>query len=280
MNARDMTGCVERQLADSGIETARLEARLLVSAALGRTDSIPTQVLDAASEERLASYVRRRIAREPIAYILGHKEFWSLHFEVGPGVLVPRPESELLIEEVQREFPDRIAPLDVLDLGTGSGILLIATLTIYSAARGVGIDCSTSAIRWANRNVELHGLYERCTLMEQNWAADLGCKADAILVNPPYVAEWEFSNLPPEVGQYEPAEALLGGGDGLAAYRSLAPRIAHMLKPGGRAFLEIGSGQSQPVTQILANAGLEVSRISPDLAGIPRCVVCRLRKAQ
>jgi release factor glutamine methyltransferase len=227
---------------------------------------------------RLEELVARRIAREPLAYIVGHREFWSLDFEVGPGVLVPRPESETLIETLLEEFDDRAAPLEILDCGTGSGCLVIAALSMFPNARGTGIDASCAALPWAERNVARHNLGNRCALRCQDWTSEIVVMADAILANPPYVKRDALVALPPEVARYEPAAALCGGEDGLDAYRALAPRIAEVLKPDGVAILEIGEGQGNDVRKILADAGLETGRIAADLAGIPRCVVARLSK--
>ena len=226
--------------------------------------------------ERLETFVRRRIAREPLAYILGRKEFWSLSFEVGPGVLVPRPETEILLAALQREFPDSSAPLDILDLGTGSANLLVGALVLFPRALGTGIDNSVAAMNWARRNVFRHGISSRCELITRDWNERIDRRADAILVNPPYIAKAEFSKLAPEVAKFEPVAALSGGPDGLDAFRTLAPQIVHTLKSTGAAFLEIGEGQADAVVAILAASGLRVLRIEPDLAGIPRCVVCRL----
>jgi len=275
MNARDAMRRAEGQLAAAGVEAPRLEARLLVGAAVGMREFWSADhILDPDIEQRLAGFVRRRLAHEPLAYILGRKEFWSLDLCVGPGVLVPRPETELLIEELGREFPDRSAPLHLVDFGTGSGNLLVAALMTYPQATGVGIDRSQFALEWARHNVERHALEQRCVLLHQDWTLGTARKADAVLANPPYIREAELQELPPDVGGHEPASALSGGPDGLAAYRSLAPRIAHTLKPEGSALLEIGAGQATSVSAVLSESGLEVLRVAADLAGIPRCIVC------
>ena len=219
------------------------------------------------------SYLSRRVAREPLAYILGRREFWSLEFAVGPGVLVPRPETETLIEQAIKYFPDRYAALDVLDFGTGTGCLLAAFLSEYSNARGTGIDSSPEALGWARRNLAKHGLDNRCRLVGGDWAADLSGPADVILANPPYIRSGDFALLAPEVGLYEPRAALDGGADGLEAYGSLAPQIGRLLKPASLAFLEIGAGQGEAVSAILAADGLQTLEIAVDLAGIGRCVV-------
>jgi len=219
------------------------------------------------------SLIARRAAREPLAYITGHREFWSLDFAVGPGVLIPRPDTETLIEELIRRYPDRTAPLSILDLGTGSGCLLVAALTEFPNARGVGVDSSPDALAWARRNVALHGLEARASLIETDWPEEASPGFDVILANPPYIPSADIGALEPEVSRFEPRQALDGGPDGLDAYRALAPRIARLLKPAGTAFLEFGRGQDKDVAAIMTASGLEIVKISPDLAGILRCVI-------
>jgi release factor glutamine methyltransferase len=217
--------------------------------------------------------IARRAAREPLAYITGHKEFWSLDFAVGPGCLIPRPDTETLIEAALSLHPDRAAPLSILDLGTGSGCLLIAALKEFPGARGVGIDSSPEALAWAWRNVAAHHLQDRATLIESAWLDDASPGFDLILSNPPYIPSVEIGRLAPEVARHEPRAAFDGGPDGLDAYRALAPRIARLLGPAGHALLEIGNGQSAQVPMLLADADLKVLKINHDLAGIPRCII-------
>ncbi len=229
------------RLRAAGVDNPRLDARLL------------------ATEEQIA----RRIAREPVAYILGHKGFWTLDIQVGPGVLIPRPETETLIEEMLRRIPDRTAALDIVDLGTGSGCLIAAALSEYPGAHGTGIDASEAALSWARKNTAAE-------LVLGDFAA-IGGGYDVILSNPPYIRTGDIALLAPEVRLYEPVQALDGGPDGLAAYRAL--EIGRLLKPQGLAFLEIGAGQGADVAAVIASKGLKVLDIVPDLAGIERCVV-------
>ena len=217
--------------------------------------------------------ISRRAAREPLAYITGRREFWSLSFAVGPGVLIPRPDSETLIETLLRLRSDRTAPLSILDLGTGSGCLLIAALTEYPNATGAGIDSSPDALRWAVTNLAAHHLAARAALIETAWPEEARPGFDVILSNPPYIPTAEIETLEPEVSRFEPRAALDGGADGLDAYRALAPRIARLLKPSGLAILELGQGQGGAVTALMTAAGLEVPQIAPDLAAIPRALV-------
>ncbi|MBS0275933.1 MAG: peptide chain release factor N(5)-glutamine methyltransferase [Proteobacteria bacterium] len=219
----------------------------------------------------LGSLIHRRLAHEPIAYITGHKEFWSLDFEVGPGVLIPRPETELLVEEALKAFPGKDAALNVLDLGTGSGAIPIAFLSERPNARGLGVEQSQDAMVWARKNIARH--HARLQLQGDDWLMLGAGQFDIVFSNPPYIESAIVPTLDPDVKDYEPLAALDGGRDGLDAYRALAPIIAARLAPGGRAFLEIGQGQEQKVPKILAAAGLETIRVAPDLAGIPRCVI-------
>lgn len=276
----DIRECLSRgakRLAAAGIDSARLDARVLLAHAM----TMPTETLvfagtpTPAQHELFDSLIARRAAREPLAYIVGRKEFWSLSFAVGPGVLIPRPETETLVEEAMRAFPDRMRPLDVLDLGTGSGCLLIAFLSEYPNARGVGVDVSDAALGWARRNAAGNGVDARCTWLEGGWDAG-GRRFDVIFSNPPYLARREHAALAPEIAYFEPPGALFGGEDGLDAYRVLGPAIARALKPGGWAGLEIGIGQMDEVCEILTRSGLVIAGVVPDLSGVPRCVAVRL----
>jgi release factor glutamine methyltransferase len=265
-----IVAAVER-LRDAGVANPRLDARLLWEHS-GRIEK-SALVARGHAEAIFGQLVARRAAREPLAYITGHKEFWSLDFAVGPGVLIPRPETETLIEQMLMLVPDRSAPLSILDLGTGTGCLLIAALRELPNARGLGIDVSAAALTWAKRNVAAHKLGDRVSLIETGWLEEAQPGFDIVLSNPPYIPTADIAALEPEVARYEPLSALDGGPDGLGAYRALAPRIIRLLKPGARAILEIGIGQDDAVTELCRSALLQVVRIAPDLAGIPRCVV-------
>ena len=261
-----------RRLASAGIESARLDARLLWQFA----KDVEASALVARGSGRTAKLfdgvIERRIAREPLAYILGHKEFWSLDLAVGPGVLVPRPDSESLIETMLSYFPTKNANLSILDLGTGSGCLLIAALTEYASAKGVGVDASKDALAWAGSNIDAHRLNDRAALLHSGWLEEATPGFDVILCNPPYIPSDAIDALAPEVRLFEPRQALDGGPDGLDAYRMLASRLSKLLKPEGRAFLEIGAGQAEGVQAILCGQGLAVLSIANDLADVPRCV--------
>jgi release factor glutamine methyltransferase len=247
------------RLAAAGIENPRLDVRVLWNRANG----------DAAQFE---SAVSRRAAREPLAYITGRKEFWSLDFEVGPGVLIPRPETETIIEQALAFFPERGAPLKVLDLGTGTACLPVAFLKEFPNAHVLGIDRSEEARFYALRNVARHVLAGRCEIIGGDWDEAVAGPYDVVLSNPPYIKTADLAGLEPEVG-YEPPVALDGGPDGLSAYRALAPALARLLSPSGHAFFEIGAGQSAEVGALLAQCGLIVNKVATDLAGIPRVLV-------
>lgn len=271
--AREAWTSGAEMLAAAGIDSAKLDARVLLAHVMGAENA--TVMRDRAPKaEELALYeelLARRCAYEPVAYITGVREFWSLEFAVGPGALVPRPESETLVEEACKAFPTRDDALDVLDLGTGSGCLLIAFLSERPRARGTGVDLSPDALTWARDNAEVLGMAARTRWVEGDWSA-AASEYDVIFSNPPYVRLGEAASLAPDVALYEPPGALFGGPDGLDAYRALGPVIAGGLKPTGRAFLEIGAGQQEKVCEVLVTHGLEILGITPDLSGIPRCV--------
>ena len=249
-----------RRLAVAGSDNARLEARLLWEHAQKTGQDFET-------------LVARREKREPVAYITGHKEFWSLDFAVGPGVLVPRPDTETLIEEALRLVPDKNATLKIADLGAGSGAILIAALKEFPNAAGIGFESSPEAFRYAAANAaRLIG--PRVAIRPAEWHKAEG-PFDLVFSNPPYIPSAEIESLDPDVSRFEPHAALDGGPDGLDAYRGLAELLPALLKPGGHALLEIGLGQASAMTNIFKD--LEMLRIAPDLSGIPRCVI--LRKA-
>lgn len=269
----DPVGRAAQRLGAAGIDSAKLDARLLWNFAAEMEASALVARGGGRAPALFDSFVERRLAREPLAYILGHKEFWSLDFAVGPGVLIPRPDSETLIEAVCKNFPDKSAPLSVLDLGTGSGCLLIAALSEYPNARGVGVDSSAEALAWARQNVAKHRMEERIVLIESGWLEEASPGFDVILCNPPYIPIGDIDTLAPEVRLFEPRAALNGGLDGLDAYRALASRIGALLARQGRAFVEIGAEQETGVRHIFEASQLSVASMRPDLAGIPRCAV-------
>ena len=272
----------------AGSAEPRLDARVLTIAATGLTRETllahGKSAMGTPAAARLDSYVARRVAGEPVARILGHKEFWSLDFEVTADTLIPRPETETVIEAALAAVSDRDAPLRVLDLGTGTGCLLLALVSELPQARGTGIDINPGAVAVAARNGARLGLESRARFLVADFAGDLAALAaerfDVILSNPPYIVEGEIDALAPDVAHYEPRAALSGGADGLAAYRALASRLMGLMLPNGRAFLEIGQGQADSVTAIMAGAGLAVSARHADLAGMTRVLAVSHRNAQ
>jgi release factor glutamine methyltransferase len=262
------------QLRAAGIESARLDSRVLLAKAMHVS---PGEVLahgELAREayEKFHSLVARRAAREPLAYIIGTKEFWSLSFAVGPGVLIPRPETETLVEAALRAFGGE-TPLRVLDIGTGSGCLLITFLAERTNASGVGIDASEAALAWARRNAVALGVPLRCRFELADWQPSGAQAFDVVLVNPPYLTADEFEQCDPEIRCWEPRSALVAGTDGLDAIRALGPVLRYWLVREGKAFVEVGLGQTPAAAEILAHSGLDVQAVIPDLSGIARCLV-------
>jgi len=266
---------VAGRLAGAGIGESRREARLLVAAATGLSNAsvvaYPERGLSDAERRRLAMLVERRAGREPISRILGWREFWSLRFAIGPDTLDPRPDSETLVEAAL-EFADRAGPLRVLDLGTGSGCLLLAVLSERPLAEGLGIDLDPGALAVAAANAQALGLAGRARFRQGDWGEGIAGRFDVILCNPPYVPSGMIAGLQPEVVGFDPPLALSGGPDGLAAYRRLAAWLPRLLAAGGRAFVEIGAGQADEVVPVLAAGGLRPLEGRSDLAGIVRCL--------
>lgn len=268
MKVRDALAAAVPRLADAS-ETPRLDAELLMAHALGTTREM--LLLHYLGEDAPASFdalVTRRLAHEPVAYITGTRDFWTISVAVGPGVLVPRPDSETLIEAALAHFAGGPGPRSVLDLGTGSGALLLAALDQWPDAHGIGVDNSNEALRIAGANVCRLGLGDRTHIVRGRWDGANG-PHDLILCNPPYVAVGE--SLPREVADWEPASALFAGPDGLDDYRKIAPLLGSQLAPKGIACIEIGSSQARAVTAIFNAKGLDVSVVR-DLSGRDRCL--------
>ena len=217
----------------------------------------------------------RRLAREPVARIVGEKEFWGLSFIVTPAVLVPRPETETVVE-VALSLVDRAAPLRIIDLGIGSGAILLALLSELPHARGIGIDIAADALDVARTNAQRLGLSDRADFVLGDFAAVEGM-FDLVVSNPPYIATPEIAGLAPEVRNYDPSHALDGGPDGLAAFRSIAAIARHLLLPAGHLVVEIGAGQESAVRELFVQSGLAISGVRHDLSGIPRVLSATAR---
>jgi release factor glutamine methyltransferase len=259
---------IARQLAAAGIEEARREARILLAAAEG-VSAAGLLALDEVDEAKFTPLLRRREAREPMAYILGHREFWGLDFAVSPATLIPRPDSETLIEAV---LGAGISPRTMLDLGTGTGCLLLATLHEFPQAFGVGVDRSWPAAALARANAAALGMEGRAAFLAGDWAEALAQKFDLVLSNPPYIEAADIAGLMPEVARYEPLSALEGGADGLEAYRAIIAALPRLLAPNGLAVLELGAGQAISVGSMASAAGFSCAT-RRSLDGIERAAV-------
>ena len=268
MKVRDaLAGASARLAATSG--SPRLDAELLMAHVLGTSrEQLLLAGLDREAPLGFDALLARREAGEPVAYIIGTRDFWTIALEVGPGVLVPRPDSETLLEAAVAHFGAR-SPRAILDLGTGPGTLLLAALDQWPEARGLGVDASDAALAYARRNAERLGLAGRAEFRLGDWAEGVEGPFDLILCNPPYVAS--DAALPRDVVEWEPHEALFAAADGLAEYRRLASAIPPLLAD-GIACVEIGLGQETEVSALFEGAGLRVAS-RRDLAGIPRCLV-------
>jgi len=252
-------------------DTPRLDAELLMAEALHiDRDRLILSPPDRDVPKRFHSMVKRRLKGEPVAYITGRRAFWNIDLHVGPGVLVPRPDSEVLIASAIDHFEANGAPQRVLDLGTGPGTLLLAALDIWPGATGVGVDVSRRALSYASANARRLGFERRLKLKIGNWATGIDESFDLILCNPPYVAEG--AELGPGVREYEPDEALFAGEKGLDAYAELAPQLPRLLNEKGLAAVEIGHDQAKAVPPLLARDGLK-PRVVNDFADRPRAVL-------
>jgi release factor glutamine methyltransferase len=251
-------------------QTPRLDAELLMAHALGVTrEQLLLRHLDDRAPAAFAALVERRCAHEPIAYITGTRDFWTISLAVGPGVLIPRPDSETLIETAIGYFAGR-APAAILDLGTGPGTLLLAALAEWPDALGVGVDASADALRYAERNARELGFADRASFARGNWADAIDGRFDLILANPPYVATSDA--LAAEVRDHEPAAALFAGADGLDDYRIIAAQLPRLIASGGVAVIEIGSTQADAVSALLIEQGL-IASIRRDLGARDRCLL-------
>lgn len=279
MNVEEALARATRRLAEAGVETARLDARLLLASVDGMSASAvlldPGRALAADVEAEFGRLVERRTRREPVSRILGRREFWSLDFAISLATLDPRPDSETLVEAALAQFPPE-PRRRVLDLGTGTGCLLLAVLSERPAWVGLGIDIADEAVAVARANARTLGLSARAHFQAGDWDEGLVGSFDLILSNPPYIPSSEIPTLSPEVASFDPWRALDGGSDGLDAYRALGPAILRLLAPQGRAVIELGKGQVAAIAAIMEAAGLQALERRRDIAGVERCLVLGL----
>jgi release factor glutamine methyltransferase len=267
----------------SAIDSFELDARILVGAALGLdlTGMVAAASRPLTSNEsmRLEDFARRRLAGEPVARILGVKEFWGLPLKLSAATLVPRPDTEAVVElalEMLRARPGSDSVLRIADIGTGSGAILLALLSELPGARGIGTDISVAALRTASANAADLGFADRASFVACDYAAALSDPFDLMVSNPPYIRSAEIEELATEVRDHDPLQALDGGADGLDAYRTLIPQAARLLVPGGALVVEAGRGQSGDIQGLMTAEGLTLERpAKADLAGIPRAVAGR-----
>lgn len=261
----------------AGIDEPEADARILLAYALrldrARLAAQADRLLEAREIDAASALAARRLRREPVARILGQKEFWSLDLRISPAVLVPRPETETVVELALDKIGRgglRMEKMRILDIGTGSGALLLALLTEMPNATGLGTDISDAALAIARENAERHRLEARCEFVAANIADGVTGRFDLVVSNPPYVAADDIATLAPEVRDHDPRLALDGGGDGLACYRAIANSMSQLLASGGRLIVELGAGQEPAVRELFTKAGLKAGETRADLAGIPR----------
>lgn len=264
--------------AEAGIDEAALDARVLLLDALGLDATAlalrPDEPVGEAGAARLEEASRRRLAGEPVWRILGEREFWGLPFALHPETLVPRPDTETVVEAALRLAP---GPRRILDLGTGTGCLLVAILRERPGAFGIGLDRARGAAATARRNAERNGVGERASFVVGDWTAALAGAFDLVVSNPPYIPTRDLAGLEREVREHDPALALDGGADGLDPYRLILADAPRLLAPGGAVVVEVGIGQADDVAAIGVATGLELQAIAPDLAGVPRAVAWRAK---
>lgn len=270
------------QFRAAGIESPELDARILIGHALGLDHtglaSAAAQQISDAAVTQIGQFAARRLAGEPVARIVGQKEFWGLPFIVTPAVLVPRPDTETIVElalELLDRGGARTQLLRIADLGTGSGAILLALLSELPNANGAGTDIEPDTLAVARANAQRLHLSDRASFVESDYGAELTGPFDLIVTNPPYVASADIATLERDVRGHDPRRALDGGADGLAAYRAIAADAPRLLAPGGLLVVEIGAGQQRDVEFLLMNAGLVIAAVRHDLSGIARALAVR-----
>jgi len=265
------------RFSQAGIDNPRLDARILVGHVLGIDPSMlfahPEMEIGDAQYDSIEKAAHRRLAHEPVSRIIGRREFWSLDFDVTPDVLDPRPDTETLVSAILALKPSLPGPVRILDLGTGTGCILLALLSAWPEATGVGVDISEKAAKVAKGNAAKLGLSNRSAFRVGSWCDGISETFDIVVSNPPYIPAGDISLLQPDVKNFDPLAALAGGEDGLAAYRAIFSDLRHVLKAGGSFGLEFGAGQETAVTELAKEKGFRIAANYRDLAGIERCVV-------
>ncbi|TDI58054.1 MAG: peptide chain release factor N(5)-glutamine methyltransferase [Alphaproteobacteria bacterium] len=264
-------------LRDAGIDNANLDARLLLQEALSWTQaqlmSGGDDTVDADTANQYQLLLNRRAGHEPVSRIVGCREFWSLDFQITPAVLDPRPDTETLVQAVLDDLSDKKAPLTIVDLGTGTGCILIALLTELPAATGIAVDQSADALDVARGNATSLGVSDRMTFIQSNWGQMLESDcADIVVSNPPYIDSNDMQQLMPEVALFDPPEALDGGEKGMDDYRKVMADLSRILRPNGRFYLEVGIGQSGQIIELIEEITVMSISIVQDLAGVDRVV--------
>lgn len=277
INIRELLRKSALMLTQKNIESAMLDARILLEHVLGITREKLLLLLDSSVDnEQLKIFnelLERRMKREPVAKIIGRREFWGLDFQVNKNTLDPRPDSETLIEFILKHVTSRAKPFRILDLGTGSGCLILSLLSELPLARGVGVDICKEAIFLAQGNAKSLSLNERVEFIRSDWYEEIEGKFDIILSNPPYIPTGDIAMLEDEVSVFEPYLALDGGKDGLYCYREIINNLSCFMEEDGIAVFELGAGQYEDVAGIAAQNGLRASGFSRDLGGVVRCIM-------
>lgn len=270
------------RLKSAGIPQPQREARLMLAHVCGAAQAtiIGHPEYAVAEPGRFRALVDMRARGMPMAQVLGHREFWSLEFEVTADTLDPRPDTETLVEAALTAVAGAQQPVSVLDLGTGTGCLLLALLNELPRACGIGVDKSPAAVVVARNNARRLALARRARFLVGDWGQALASRFDLVVANPPYIPTGDFGGLQVEVARYEPRMALDGGVDGLDSFRAIAPQLKRLLKPAGSALLEVGHDQWDAVAGLLEAADLAVVRAAEDLSGTRRCVICRHRSGR
>ncbi len=257
-------------------DAPEVEARVLILHAAGAPQSsihlLDSQALDGEVWERLNAWTVRRLTYEPIAYILGEREFWGLTFAVSPSVLIPRQDSEAVVEAALKHL-GASGPSRILDLGTGSGCLLLALLSEWPKATGLGVDCSDDALEVAALNAQRLGLLDRAAFVRGDWGEGAAGEFDLVVSNPPYIPDEDIDGLMPDVRDFEPHLALRGGLDGLVAYRRIVATLSQRVVDGSHLIFEVGYNQAELVSNLLIASGLTVLGTNLDSAGHPRAVI-------